>query len=175
MKVFTQCEVKYVFLLNMASREYRRPSDKLEGRSKTTAETIDSDSWSDISDHLDCPVSYDPYSRVGHSYHTDPGDLSERLYSSLDLGHGSFYLADPTLADGWGGLGGGPWSLPEQSVSMTNGSIPNLSKTRNHKHVKSKPTANGSTQSENEQSYGMKTKFLSAWNNMRHGKLSITW
>ena len=151
----------------MASREYRNTMDKSGGRPKTRPETIDSGSWSDISD----PTSYDSFSRVGHSYHTEPGDLSERLFSSLDLGHGSFYLVDPTLADGWGGFGGGPSSLPEQSLSMTNGSIPNSAKTKNHKHVKSKSSANGSLQSENEQSYGMKTKFLSAWNNMRHGKL----
>ena len=153
----------------MANKEQWKTPERLEGGSAARAGAIDSGSWSDVSGHLDCPASYDSYSRVGSSYHTDPGDLSQRLYNSLDLGHGSFYMVDPVFSDGWAGFGG-PSSLPDQSTNMTNGSIPSSSRTRNHKHFKSKPPTNGSQQSENEQGYAMKTKLLSAWNNMRHGK-----
>ncbi len=148
----------------MATREYVRGSRTGEGGSNAAGSVVDSGSWSDVSDNLDYG-SYDAFT-MRNSYHTDPNDLSDRLFNSLDLGHGSFYVVD-SVFDGRSPHSG-PASLPDHS--MTNGTVPTAPKTR---HVKSKSnvTATTSSAADSEQGYGMKTKFLSAWNNVRHGEI----
>ncbi len=145
-----------------------------EDVARLSREVFDSGSWSDVSDHLD-NGSYDANSRLrsNSSYHDYQGALSDRLFNSLDLGHGSFCAVDSPY-EALGPLTG-PSSLPDHS--MTNGDLPSNSRARTEKAVrakaKSKFPTSASSNGESESNNGMKTKLLSAWNNMRHGEICL--
>ncbi len=137
-----------------------RNGSSMEPFGVRTTSVSSTGSWgyvtTDIGGH---PDSYDLHSQSFLSDIPDvcDEDLAERLTHSLEL-HSSYFMVDDKDCKS---LSNGPSSLPGNGIapqSPHNGTVP------------CREAPNASSSSEVDQGDKIKTKLLSAWNNMRHGK-----